>query len=722
MLGSSDLKNQRLELKQVPLSPIHALLAQRTPLTYTIPELNTLIVLPMENRANINVSYRISKMNEAYNQLNSNGNIPPLVKNHCAQAEILTLTRTLVDKTAHLNSIKTDNIPQDHKKIHGIKQEVYEEMCKKLAIISVDLIKNQTITSSVLAKAQQGDDLLSTIRDNIHTDPIRNKGYVIKDQVLYKTFKLPYSNLLKYALCLPDILLPAVIHHLHIMLGHPTYSTMLKNFRIYYHAPAAQMQIRRYVDACTTCALANKYDIKKVVSAVERTMKPTRPRQHLYADLIPMFKGAFSYILFALDAYSQYVYAIPLKDKTSASVLQGFLAVFGTMGWYENIYLDNETSFVKTAKMLVKIAPIQVHYSTPYCHFQNSSENYIKNFKKTFLKVLNDQENPQENSDWPLLLPTVVQALNRQIISSLGISREQIHFNSAKEFYPLAELSHSDNDELNAELENETINHFEKIVLQRKKHQKYSNKAKVPQYTEKAIVFMRDLIPSVSNILKIPQRGPFQITEINERNVTLLEPETGQTIHTHIELIRPLDLKEFRLLLNKKWDLNVHHQKAIDKRLRPGIFDEPSHPIPLAEIAEPEAPEEIADEIDLEALFYPPPENAPKVLLGDEESIAPVPPPKVDLPAINADPIENNQNIQDEFDQTENNNAEAEKAEANAEQYDSEFALINSLHAHRDVSKAFRDTLKSRKEKLLTFFLSKKDQYIKIPPRDSEID
>ncbi len=149
------------------------------------------------------------------------------------------------------------------------------------------------------------------------------------------------------------------------MLGHPAYSTMLKNVRIYYHNPAAQHLIKKYVESCTTCALATKYDIKKITPSVDRTMKPTRPRQYLYADLIPMFIGTFSYILFALDAYSQYVYAISLKDKTAASVLQGFLAIFGTTGWYENIYLDNETSFVKVAKMLVKLAPIQVHYRTP---------------------------------------------------------------------------------------------------------------------------------------------------------------------------------------------------------------------------------------------------------------------------------------------------------------------------------------------------------------------
>ena len=713
MLGSSDKKEPltKMELLHVPISPIHALLAQKTPVCYNVPEINTSIMMPMETSANISISHRISQMNDAYNRLNLKGNIPPLVSGHCAQAEILTLTRSFVNKTAHLNAIKADLVPLDHQKIKGIKNEIYEEMCKKLAIISVDLIKNQTITSAVLAKAQQGDDLLSTIRDNIHTDAIRNKGYVIKDQVLYKTYKLPYSNVLKYALCVPDILLPAVIHYLHTMLGHPTYSTMLRNFRIYYHSPAAQLQIKLYVEACTTCALANKYDIKKVVPSVERTMKPTRPRQHLYADLIPMFKGTFSYILFALDAYSQYIYAIPLKDKTSASVLQGFLSIFGTTGWYENIYLDNETSFVKTAKMLVKIAPIQVHYSTPYCHFQNSSENYIKNFKKTFLKILNDQEDPHENSDWPLLLPTVVQALNRQIISSLGISREHIHFNSATDFYPLAELTHSDNAEINAKMEDETLNHFKKIVLQRKKHQKYSNKAKVPQYTEKAIVFMRDMIPSVSNILKIPQRGPFQITEINERNVTLLEPETGQTVHTHIELIRPLDLKEFKLLLNKKWDLNVHHQKAIDKKVQPGIFDEPSNPVPLAEALEQEPPEEIADEIDLEALFYPPPKNASEADLGADLTNVSMEQPQ--NPAPKAMLASLNQDIQDEFDQTETNVTET---------HENDLSQINSLHAYRDLSKPFRDILKTRKEKLITFFLSKHDQYIKLPPRESEID
>ena len=85
---------------------------------------------------------------------------------------------------------------------------------------------------------------------------------------------------------------------------------------------------------------------------------------------------------------------------------------------YDALDLDNESSFQKAAKLLIKMAPISIHtvyrtYSIPYCHFQNNAENYIKSFKRNFLKILNDSEEPQSNQDWALLLPTVTQSLNR---------------------------------------------------------------------------------------------------------------------------------------------------------------------------------------------------------------------------------------------------------------------------------------------------------------------
>ncbi len=169
--------------------------------------------------------------------------------------------------------------------------------------------------------------------------------------------------------------------------------------------------------------------------------------------------------------------------------------------------------------------------------------------------------------------------------------------------------------------------------------------------------------------------------------------------------------------MNKKWDLNTHHQKAIDKRSQPGIFEEPRHPIPLEQAIEAENPEEVTDEIDLEELFYPPPTNDNTLIVPDT-LIDSIPPLNLDMetqPAENPPQAPATHEINDEFDDAQVNNSNANN-----------LVFVNSLHAHRDLSKTFRDTLRSWKEKLITFFLSKHDQYVKVPAvgehAESDID
>jgi hypothetical protein len=251
----------------------------------------------------------------------------------------------------------------------------------------------------VFSLAQQSDDYLSVIFEGIKKGDTSYPKYEIKDSVLFRRIYDKHFNAEKYVICIPDELMPSVIHALHVTLGHPSATATVKNFQTYYFHRKAAKLIKGYVHSCLTCSYAGKYDVKKVKPSTERTLQPTRPRQHMYCDLIPMPKGQFTYILFGLDAYSQYIYAIPIRDKTANAVLQGFLSLFAITGWYESLYLDNESSFQKAAGMLVKIAPMTIHYSSPYCHFQNNAENYIKSFKRTFLKILNDLENPQENKD-----------------------------------------------------------------------------------------------------------------------------------------------------------------------------------------------------------------------------------------------------------------------------------------------------------------------------------
>ena len=713
-LGSSDTQNTSnrvITLSETPVSPIHDFLGNRCPLSVNIPELNTNVLLPQDLEENVHMSFRLSEFNKIQNSRTLHELAPPMMDNHCPHEAITDFTRQLVDRKAYLNAtISADQPVLTDKQKAEIKQQLHSEMCQKLAIISVDLIKNQAMTANLIAKSQEGDDIFSTMRENINTNRVKEQGYVILNQVLYKKFKLPHTNVHKYALCIPSILLPAVIHQMHVILGHPTHTTMVKNFRHYYYHPHAKTLIRDFVQSCTTCALAHKHDIQKVTPSVVRTMQPDRPRQHLYADLIPMFKGTFSYILFALDAYSQYIYAIPIKNKSAEEVLQGFLAIFGTTGWYENIYLDNETSFVKAAKLLVKTAPIKIHYSTPYCHFQNSAENYIKNFKKTFLKIVNDQQSPQENADWPLLLPTVTQALNRQVIPHLGMSRETLHYNTPVNFYPLAEINNEANLPFDETAINATTDNFQKILINRRKHQAYSRKAPVPHFTKNAMVFVRDQAPSVSTVLKIPQRGPFRIEKVEDRNVTLIDIETGKTVRSHVELIRPLNISEFKMFLNKDWDLNTHNLKANEPISQPGIFRTPSNPMTLDEVLNLDAPEEVDDEIDLERLFYP--SQPVKNTLQPEN-----PPSQAQQPPQNQtnEPNAKEEQESDQIDlrpQPLSARLHDENIDDIEDEFMDETMQFNSLNVKLDISKEYKTALQP--ERLVSFYLTKKDQYIKI--------
>ena len=318
-----------------------------------------------------------------------------------------------------------------------------------------------------------------------------------------------------------------------------------------------------------------------------------------------MNKGSMSYMLFCLDAYSQFVYALPMKDKTSNSILQVLSCLFATTGWPEAIYLDNETSFQKAAKQLVKVAPVKVLYSVPYCQFQNWSENSIKSFKKVLLKTLHDSEHTHANEEWHLLLPTVTQSLNRQVLPGTGMTRESVHYNMVTHFHPLANLSSEAVDEMNREVNPPVANWF-KIRLEKRKRQRVgSKKSQTPEFQETQIVFMRDQTPSVSSILKCPNKGPYRIEKLEEKNVVLTDLATGKSVHSHVQLIRPVDMTELRLILSKNWDLNVHLQKAGQAVTHPGIFDAPSHPVSMETVIETEKERDsLPEEGELEDLFH----------------------------------------------------------------------------------------------------------------------
>ncbi len=303
-------------------------------------------------------------------------------------------------------------------------------------MLAVEHIKEQSISKETLSRCQISDNYLNPIYESVRDRNNKFPAFHLKKGLLFKRTYDKEPQEYRSVIAVPDILLPSVIHCLHKSLSHPSFTTTLRNFESYCYHRQARRFVKEYVRSCVTCALAGKINVRKIKTGTEQTMKPTGPRQCVYMDLLPFPKAEFRYILSAVDAYSQYIMTVPLKDKSGTSVLQGILSIFSSMGLYRQPYLDNETSFTKASKTLIKTLPVEIHYSVPYAHHQNSAETTIKLFKKSFLKLLYDSENPSSNADWCTALPAVTQAVNRQVVLSLVMTREALHFNSPSEYYP----------------------------------------------------------------------------------------------------------------------------------------------------------------------------------------------------------------------------------------------------------------------------------------------
>ena len=69
--------------------------------------------------------------------------------------------------------------------IKNLKESLHYDMCQKLAVLGIDLLRNQAVTREIFARTQQSDDNFSviyqSILDGLHDFP----NFIIKDSFLY---------------------------------------------------------------------------------------------------------------------------------------------------------------------------------------------------------------------------------------------------------------------------------------------------------------------------------------------------------------------------------------------------------------------------------------------------------------------------------------------------------------------------------------------------------
>jgi len=192
---------------------------------------------------------------------------------------------------------------------------------------------------------------------------------------------------------------------------------------------------------------------------------------------------------------------------------------------------------------------------------------------------------------------------------------------------------------------------------------------------------------------------------------------TGKLIHTHIELIRPINLQEFRLILSNRWDISTHHPKSNTQKTEKSIFENPSNQFQkdhVLQIENTDESQELEDEIDLEELFYPsgkpipPPPPAPtkNALPPPQPPPPPTPDPKGTVAQDETIHIQHNSPVaapaQDVEDVVHNMSVDT----VQQMQPENNIPLeINTTNVHSELSKLYKYSLHQQKRRKLVSFL-----------------
>jgi hypothetical protein len=262
-------------LKRIETSFLHEFCKDLQPTNLEIFELNTTVLLPsdpLESKKILHgfkeVEYDLFLSGKVHKALPSIQNFSP----HLVETCLNEFTQDLVyENIYHKPQIMRDiaQLMNNHILTHEerrFKEEAISDMSQKLALLAVEHIKEQSISKESLSRCQISDDYLSLIHESVSSPNNEFPAFHITKGVL---FKRKYDRDLKEyrsVIALPDLLLPSVIHSLHKLLSHPSFSTTLKNFETYYYHRRAKKYVKEYVRSCVTCVLAGKIDVRKIES------------------------------------------------------------------------------------------------------------------------------------------------------------------------------------------------------------------------------------------------------------------------------------------------------------------------------------------------------------------------------------------------------------------------------------------------------------------------
>ena len=191
-----------------------------------------------------------------------------------------------------------------------------------------------------LSKMQQRDPYFGPIYDFIAsgiTPSNRNatkriinlaENFVLVEQVLFRLLTDRNTDEVKLTLCVPEELLPAILHlhHSSLLSGHLGIQRSYATLRKLYYIPHLYEKVLMYIRTCTVCQ-ERKVPKDQSIPLVPRIPGNYTPFSYISFDLkfMPPSNRGHKYILVVVCVITRYVIAVPLYSSEACAIAEALL-------------------------------------------------------------------------------------------------------------------------------------------------------------------------------------------------------------------------------------------------------------------------------------------------------------------------------------------------------------------------------------------------------------
>ena len=203
-------------------------------------------------------------------------------------------------------------------------------------------------------------------------------------------------------------------------LGHPGVERTRQTIAEKFVWPSLREDTSRWARECQQCQLAKVN--RHTTPPIGEFTVPERRFSHLNLDLVgplPLSNG-FKYLLTAVDRFTRWPIAVPIRDISSESVIDAF-----AHGWVANfgvpssITTDRGSQFSSSLwSQLMKTWSIKTHSTTPYHPAANGLvERFHRRLKESLIALSN-----QEPVNWFWHLPCSLLSIRTTLKPDIGAS------------------------------------------------------------------------------------------------------------------------------------------------------------------------------------------------------------------------------------------------------------------------------------------------------------